>query len=196
MAPPLRPPIFGMSANADFSIPLYSSSIGICHIFSPRLSPLASSLSSRPVIRESTDVDGAERHHDGTGQRGGIHMWVRQVASHSDGVGKDQPAFGVRVQYFDGLTGKRCHDVARPLGVAARHVFDRGDDADDLTSRLELRDGLHGADHGGAASHVVLHLLHAIGGLDGNAAGVEGDAFADQGQVVSDAGMLPACISE
>ena len=38
----------------------------------------------------------------------------------------------------------------------------------------------HHADHGGAASHVVFHFLHAIGRLDGNAAGVEGNAFADQ----------------
>ena len=48
--------------------------------------------------------------------------------------------------------------------------------------RLEQRDRAHGADHGGAAGHVVFHLLHAVGGLDGNAAGVEGNAFADQSQ--------------
>ena len=41
----------------------------------------------------------------------------------------------------------------------------------------------HDADHGGGAGHVVLHFLHAVGGLDGDAAGVEGDAFADQAEM-------------
>jgi len=31
-----------------------------------------------------------------------------------------------------------------------------------------------------AASHVVLHFFHAVGGLDGDATGVEGDGFADE----------------
>ena len=48
---------------------------------------------------------------------------------------------------------------------------------------LQLRDRAHGADHGRAAGHVVLHLLHAVGGLDGDAAGVEGHALADQAQM-------------
>ena len=49
--------------------------------------------------------------------------------------------------------------------------------------RLQLRKRPHRADHGRAARHVVLHLLHAVGRLDGDAAGVEGDALADQAQV-------------
>ena len=51
-----------------------------------------------------------------------------------------------------------------------------------LDFRLEQRDAAHGADHGGAAGHVVFHLLHAIGGLDGNAAGIKSDALSDQTQ--------------
>ena len=35
---------------------------------------------------------------------------------------------------------------------------------------------------GGAAGHVVLHPLHAVGRLDRDAAGVEGDALADQAE--------------
>ena len=50
--------------------------------------------------------------------------------------------------------------------------------------RLQLRDGPHGAEHCRSARHVVLHFLHAVGGLDGDAAGIEGDAFADQSQMV------------
>ena len=51
-------------------------------------------------------------------------------------------------------------------------------------ARLQLRDGAHRAEHCRAARHVVLHLLHALGRLDGDAAGVEGDAFADQPQMI------------
>ena len=54
--------------------------------------------------------------------------------------------------------------------------------ADDAHLRLEQGDGAHGAEHGSAAGHVVLHLLHVVGGLDGDAAGVEGDALADQAE--------------
>ena len=36
----------------------------------------------------------------------------------------------------------------------------------------------------GRAGHVVLHLLHAVGGLDGDAAGIERDALPDQGQMI------------
>ena len=49
-----------------------------------------------------------------------------------------------------------------------------------FTFGLSRGDRLHRADHGCAAGHVVLHLLHAVAGLDGDAAGVEGNAFADQ----------------
>ena len=48
--------------------------------------------------------------------------------------------------------------------------------------RLQLGDGPHGADHGSAARHVVLHLLHAVGGLDGDSPGIEGDALPDQAE--------------
>ena len=45
-------------------------------------------------------------------------------------------------------------------------------------------------EHGRAAGHVVLHLLHAVGGLDGDAAGVEGDALADQSQMIAGFGRV------
>ena len=45
---------------------------------------------------------------------------------------------------------------------------------------FKQRDRAHGAGDGRAAGHVVLHPLHAVGGLDRDAAGVERDALADQ----------------
>src|SRR5271154_5514872 len=97
-----------------------------------------------------------------------------------DSVGQDQAAFGVGVQDLDGLAGHGGLDVAGFLGFAAGHVFGAGDDADDFDVRLQLGKGAHYAQHGGAAGHVVLHFFHALGGLDGDAAGIEGDRFADQ----------------
>ncbi len=38
------------------------------------------------------------------------------------------------------------------------------------------------ADHGCAASHIVFHFFHAVGGLDGDAAGIKGDAFANEAE--------------
>ena len=73
-------------------------------------------------------------------------------------------------------------DVAGFLRLAVGHVLGRADDADDADLRLEQRNGAHGADHRCTAGHVVLHLLHVVGGLDGDAAGVEGDALADEAE--------------
>ena len=48
--------------------------------------------------------------------------------------------------------------------------------------RLEPRQRAHRAGHRRTARHVVLHPLHAVGGLDGNAAGVERNALPDEPQ--------------
>ncbi len=52
------------------------------------------------------------------------------------------------------------------------------------TAGFNCAEGPHGAQHRGRAGHVVLHLLHALGGLDRDAAAVERDALAHQRQVV------------
>ena len=43
-----------------------------------------------------------------------------------------------------------------------------------------LREREHRTGHGRAARHVALHALHAVGRLDGHAAGIERDALADE----------------
>ena len=73
--------------------------------------------------------------------------------------------------------GQHVAGLHRP---AAGHVLGRRHDADDADRRLEQGDRAHRADDGGAAGHVVLHPLHAVGRLDRDAAGVEGDALADE----------------
>ena len=133
------------------------------------------------VVGEEAGVELAECDADGSGERGGVDEprgaeRLRVVQA----VGEHEPALGVGVQNFDGLAGHCGEDVAGLVGAAGGHVLAGADDADDAHGGLEQRDGAHGAKHRGGAGHVVLHLVHVVGGLDGDAAGVEGDAFADE----------------
>ena len=96
-------------------------------------------------------------------------------------VGQHEPAFGVGVDDLDGLAGHRGDDVAGTLRIAVGHVLDEADDADDVDLGLARGQRVHQADHGSRAAHVALHVLHAGGRLDRNAAGVEDDALADEG---------------
>ncbi len=65
---------------------------------------------------------------------------------------------------------------------AAGHVFDKADDADGVDLGLARGKRLHQPDDAGGARHIALHILHAGGRLDRNAAGVEADALADEGE--------------
>ena len=135
------------------------------------------------VVGEEAGVEQAERDADGAGEGGGVdEVGGAEGFGVVEAVGEDEAAFGVGVDDLDGLAGHGGDDVAGFEGVAVGHVFGGADDADDADGGLELGDGAHGADHGGGAGHVVLHLVHVVGGLDGDAAGVEGDAFADEAE--------------
>src|SRR5713226_395171 len=120
----------------------------------------------RLVGAEDADVDVGEGDDDGAGERGGID--------------EDEAAFGVGIEDFDGFTGHGGLDVAGLLRFAAGHIFGGRHDANYFDAGLEGGESAHDAEHGGAASHVVLHFFHAVGGLDGDAASVEGDSFADE----------------
>ena len=135
------------------------------------------------VVGEEAGVDLAEGGADGSGEGGGVEeVGGAEGLGVVEAVGEDEAAFGVGVDDFDGLAGHGGDDVAGLVGAAVGHVLAGADDAEDANGGLELGDGAHGRDHGGGACHVVLHLVHAVGGLDGDAAGVEGDAFADEAE--------------
>ncbi len=135
------------------------------------------------VIREEAGVDEAERDADGSGEGGGVdEVGGAEGLGVVEAVGEDEAAFGVGVHDLDGLAGHGGDDVAGFEGAAVGHVFAGADDAEDADVGLELGDGSHGSDHGGGTGHVVLHLVHVVGGLDGDASGVEGDAFADEAE--------------
>ncbi len=133
------------------------------------------------VGAEDADVDVGEGDDDGTGKGGGVdEMRGTKLLSVVDAVGEDEATFCIGVEDFDGFARHCGLNVARLLRGAAGHVFGGRHDADHFNAGLEGGEGTHHAEHGGAASHVVLHFFHAVGGLDGNAPSVEGDGFADE----------------
>eukprot|EP00515_Schizochytrium_aggregatum_P006685 CAMPEP_0202070582 /NCGR_PEP_ID=MMETSP0964-20121228/1255_1 /ASSEMBLY_ACC=CAM_ASM_000500 /TAXON_ID=4773 /ORGANISM="Schizochytrium aggregatum, Strain ATCC28209" /LENGTH=877 /DNA_ID=CAMNT_0048637465 /DNA_START=89 /DNA_END=2719 /DNA_ORIENTATION=+ len=100
-----------------------------------------------------------------------------------------EAALRVRIVHLDRGTVARAQDVAGPHGVAAGHVLAGGHDEMHLdVVRLDRRDGLGGAQHGGGAAHVELHELdqRAVADLDVDAAAVKGDPLAHQRDALAD----------
>ncbi len=95
-------------------------------------------------------------------------------------IGQHQPALRVRIHNLDGGATHRCHHIAGLHGPSVRHVLRRADHRDHLDRGFQACNGVHSANHRCRPGHVVLHLLHAVSGLDGDPAGVEGDALADE----------------
>ena len=132
---------------------------------------------------ECADVHVGEGDADGAGQGGGVdQVGGAEFAGVEHAVGENHAAFGIGIDDFDGLAGHGDLHVAGLLGAATGHIFGGGNYGDDRDRGFQVSDGTHGAEHGGAAAHVVLHQFHTIGGLDGNAAGIKGDGLADQAE--------------
>ena len=93
-----------------------------------------------------------------------------------------QPAFGVGVDHLDCLASHRGHDVTRTLRVAIRHILDKSDHTHDITRHLARRNRHHRARDGGGTAHVELHVLHALGRLQRDAAGIKGNPLANKRQ--------------
>src|SRR5260221_13666406 len=119
------------------------------------------------VAGEDSGVHVAESHDYGAGQGGGVHeMSAAGVAGVTEAVGEDEASFGGGLGDLGGLGGHGDLHVARLLRLAGRHIFSGADDGGDFDFGLQEGDGPHGANHGSAAGHVVLHFLHAVGGPD------------------------------
>ena len=133
------------------------------------------------VVAHEARVRRAQRHHAGAGERGDIDDGLGlEAARVGEGIAQDEPAFGVRIQHFDGEPLHGAHHVAGLGGAAAGHVLAGRDDADHIDRGAHGGECLQGAEHAGSAAHVELHLVHGGAGLQADAAGVEGDALADQ----------------
>ena len=96
-------------------------------------------------------------------------------------VGEDEASLGVGVDDLDRLPVRSAQDVAGPVRV--RRPARSRSTATTVSTRsgqAELGDRGRRLDHRCAAAHVALHVLHAQGGLQRDAARVEGDRLADQ----------------
>ncbi len=130
---------------------------------------------------KNSDVDVGERDYNRAGKRRGVDkVRAAKLFRIRDGVRQDQAALGVRVDHFNRLPGHRDLDVPGFLRPAAGHVLTGRHNGNHFARRLKPCNRPHRAEHGGAAAHVVLHLLHIIGGLNRNSAGIKCDRFADQ----------------
>ena len=135
------------------------------------------------VVGEEAGVVVSEGCADGSGERGSVdEARGAESLGVEEAVGEDEAAFGVGVDDLDGLAGHSGEHVAGFEGATVGHVLAGADDGEDAHGGLELSDRAHGTDHGGGTGHVVLHLVHVVGGLDGDAAGVKGDALADEAE--------------
>ncbi len=131
----------------------------------------------------------AEGYGDCAGESGGVNeVGGAELAGVGNAVGQDEAAFGIGVDDLDGLAGTsedRDMAVCTSPGFCAvpEGMFSAAQTmAMTADFGLEQRDGAHGCNHGSAAGHIVLHLLHIVGRLDGDAAGIKGDAFADEAE--------------
>ena len=97
-------------------------------------------------------------------------------------IRQHEAPFRVGVRDLDRLAVRCAEDVARPERVTADEILCGRDHRDDAHRQLELRHRRHGCDHGRAAGHVALHVLHLQCGLQRDATGVEGDGLADEAE--------------
>ena len=65
----------------------------------------------------------------------------------------------------------------------------QADEADGIDGGLALGQRQHEPGDAGRAAHVALHVLHAAGGLHGDAAGIEAHALADEAQRLGALGL-------
>lgn len=120
-------------------------------------------------------------HYAGAGQGGDVDDGGGfETLGVGQGVAQDQAALGVCIKYFNGLARHTGDDVARLVGLAARHIFAGRNNADDVLLQLQFGQGTEGAQDAGGAAHIVFHLVHGGGGLDRYATRVERDAFTDE----------------
>ena len=133
------------------------------------------------VVPEHAGVEVAERPLHCTGQGGEVDEVGRALLPRvPERVRQHQPPLGVGVRDLDRLAVHRREDVAGAVRAAADHVLRRADDAEHSNRHAEFRERADALDHRRTARHVALHVLHVVGRLQRDAAGVERDRLAHE----------------
>ena len=152
---------------------------------------------ARPLLvgGEQARVGAAEATTIAPVERRQVHQALgAEVDRVGEAVGQHEPALGVGVVDLDRHAGLGAHDVARASSRGRTGRFSVAPiTPDDAHRQLQRRDRAHGLQHGGAAAHVELHLVHLRRGLDRDPAGVERHGLADEAeQRPGDVGRLVA----
>ena len=149
------------------------------HQLAASLDGLLERFGGRVVRGVPTRARAAEAVHARAGERRVVDEQSRlERARVRERIRENEPAFCIRVVDFDGLSVERAPHVPGAVGVAGGHVLGRGEDAVHFDVRLEASDDLHETDDVRRAAHVVLHVAHARGRLDRDAARIERDPLA------------------
>ena len=170
------------------------------HLFARRGRTLLEARAQRWVVAEEARAEVAERRDHATGEGGQIDEVRRleRAARPTHGIGEHQAPFGIGVGDFDGHAVVHRDDVVGAVGLAVDHVLRGAEHRGHAHGQVERCDGLHRAEHGGAAHLVVLHALHAVVDLEAVAAGVVGQGLADEHEVLAAraAGEPAGCMLE
>src|SRR6056297_2061812 len=139
-------------------------------------------VAERVIIAQNGGILVAERHDAGPSERGKINHAARLVGflRVPQDVGQQKAAFGIGIDHFDRVALHRGDDVAGACRPVRGHVFHQPDEAHDIGLGPAPRQRAHDARDDARAAHVHGHVLHALRGLEADAAGVEHHALADE----------------
>ena len=145
------------------------------------LARIEQGLAQGVVVGVEAGTDMSQSNHAGARQSGNVHHGTRlEALGIGHGITQHQAAFCVGVEDLDGLPAHAGDHITGLGGLAVWHVFSGRNQAHHIEAGLQPGQGLEGAQHTGGAAHVVFHLVHALAGLERDAAGIESDAFANQ----------------
>ena len=97
-------------------------------------------------------------------------------------IGQHQTAFSIGINHFNGFARHCSHNITRTLGVTIRHVFNKADDANNISCQFPAGNGTHCASDCRRTAHIPFHIFHAFGRLYRNAARIKGDALSNKGK--------------
>src|SRR3981189_207781 len=184
--PPLRLPVFFISANCESICLSYSGPSGMRQTRSPVSSPTLVSRSANSSLLENKPAYSVPRQTmipPGSVARCTMNFGLNFFATYqSTSASTSRPSASVLMismvwpDIDVTISPGRC---ALPSGM--------------FSTRPMAPTALTFAFRAASAPHIALHVLHAGGALDGNAAGIETDALADKGnRLIAPLAAIPA----
>ena len=135
------------------------------------------------VVADHARPDSPQSRHAGAGQSRQVDEARRPFfLGICQGVGQDEPSFGIGILDFYGLAIIHGQDIIDMIGHTGRNIFDQRDDRQDIDGILEQHQRPHDTHSRCGPSHIVLHKFQISMTFKGQAAAVIGDALADDAQ--------------